>query len=166
MIDGTIDGTINDIGTAVLAQRRRVVDEAYSWLGTPYHHRARVKGSGVDCLMILCEIYHACGLIPYVNPPDYPPDWHLHKTEQRYLDGVLRYAIETDRPQLGDVMLFQFGHCFSHAAVVVGDDLLIHAHALAREVCLVNQSSSTFLKNNGQPRAVKYFSLFGAGDTV
>jgi NlpC/P60 family putative phage cell wall peptidase len=150
--------------TDVLAQRSRVVAEAQSWLGTPYHHRSRVKGAGVDCLMILCEIYHACGLIPPVEPPDYPPDWHLHKTEQRYLDGVLRYATETANPAIGDIVLFQFGYCFSHAAIIVGDDLLIHAHALAREVCLVNQSSATFKKKNGQPREVKYFSLFEAGD--
>ena len=33
-----------------LAQRLAVVAEAESWLGTPYHHEARIKGHGVDCV--------------------------------------------------------------------------------------------------------------------
>ena len=31
------------------ALRERVVAEALSWLGTPYAHRQRLKGVGVDC---------------------------------------------------------------------------------------------------------------------
>jgi len=29
--------------------RKQIVEEAHSWLGTPYHHFAMVKGAGVDC---------------------------------------------------------------------------------------------------------------------
>ena len=34
------------------ASRAAVVAEAIAWLGTPYHHRARIKGVGVDCAQL------------------------------------------------------------------------------------------------------------------
>jgi cell wall-associated NlpC family hydrolase len=36
--------------------RAAVVREAESWIGTPFHHAARVKGAGIDCLMLLAEV--------------------------------------------------------------------------------------------------------------
>lgn len=38
-----------------LQQRAAVIAEAESWLSTPYHHEARIKGHGVDCAQILDE---------------------------------------------------------------------------------------------------------------
>lgn len=35
----------------------QAVAEAITWLGTPYHHQGRVKGVGVDCGTLLCEVY-------------------------------------------------------------------------------------------------------------
>ena len=53
--------------------RQRIVEEARSWLGTPYHHQAMVKGAGVDCAMILVAVYRAVGLIPAgFDPRPYP----------------------------------------------------------------------------------------------
>jgi cell wall-associated NlpC family hydrolase len=69
--------------------RRAVVAEAASWLRTPYHHMGRVKGGGVDCLMLLAEVYEAAGVIPHVEIPFYPPDWHLHRGVERYLEGLM-----------------------------------------------------------------------------
>ena len=69
--------------------RRLVVTEAASWLRTPYHHMGRVKGGGVDCLMLLAEVYEAVGVIPHVEIPFYPPDWHLHRGVERYLEGLV-----------------------------------------------------------------------------
>lgn len=36
----------------VSEQRAAVAQEALAWLGTPYHHHARIKGVGVDCAQI------------------------------------------------------------------------------------------------------------------
>ena len=44
------------------AQRAAVVAEARSWIGTPYHHAADVKGHGVDCAMLLIRVYCDCRL--------------------------------------------------------------------------------------------------------
>jgi NlpC/P60 family putative phage cell wall peptidase len=109
--------------------RARVVAEAMSWLGTPYHHMARVKGAGVDCAQLLAAVYHAAGLVAEVPLEYYPPDWHLHRDIERYLAAVLRHARETEAPLPGDVVLYRWGRCLAHGAIVVapGWPRIVHA---------------------------------------
>src|SRR3954454_10152249 len=65
-------------GSSIGALRAAVVTEAETWIGTPFHHAARVKGAGVDCLMLLAEVYERAGITAgRINPPFYVPDWHL-----------------------------------------------------------------------------------------
>jgi cell wall-associated NlpC family hydrolase len=45
-------------------QQQAVIVEARRWLNTPYHHAAAVHGVGVDCLMLLCCVYSAAGVVP------------------------------------------------------------------------------------------------------
>jgi NlpC/P60 family putative phage cell wall peptidase len=109
--------------------RAAVVTEAESWIGTPFHHAARIKGAGVDCLMLLAEVYERAGVAPHVAPPFYVPDWHLHRDAERYLEGLTRYAHEISDPPLpGDIALFRFGRTFSHGAIVTEWPRLIHAY--------------------------------------
>lgn len=102
-------------------RRADVVREALTWLGTPYHHHGRIKGAGVDCLMLLCEVYARCGLVPPVDPGSYAHDWHLHRSEELYARGLMDYAsrVEARPPAPGDIVLFKFGRTFSHGGVVV-----------------------------------------------
>ena len=51
-------------------QRQAVVAEALTWLGTPYHHRARVKGAGVDCGQLLAAVFEGAGVLRHVDPGD------------------------------------------------------------------------------------------------
>lgn len=106
----------------------KAVDEAHTWLGTPYHHQGRVKGVGTDCAMLLCEIFHICGMVPYIDPTPYPMDWHLHRGEERYLDWVEKYADPVEVPQPGDVALYSFGRTISHGAIVIDWPTIIHAY--------------------------------------
>jgi NlpC/P60 family putative phage cell wall peptidase len=109
--------------------RAAVIAEAESWIGTPFHHAARIKGIGVDCLMLLAEVYERAGIIGHIDPLFYVPDWHLHRDAERYLDGLVRYAREiAGPPQPGDIALFRFGRTFSHGAIVTGWPRLIHAY--------------------------------------
>ncbi len=126
------DGRINErppvFPTGIDERRVGVIAEAESWLGTPYHHMARVKGIGCDCMTLLTAVYHAAGIVPEIEIPFYPPDWHLHRSAERYLDGLLRYACEIEEPpRPSDVALFKFGRCFSHGAIVTDWPCLIHA---------------------------------------
>ena len=75
-------------------ERAAVVACARQWLRTPYHHRGRVKGAGVDCAMLLAEVYAEAGLVAPLAIPHYPPDWHLHRDAERYLGVLLDHAVE------------------------------------------------------------------------
>jgi NlpC/P60 family putative phage cell wall peptidase len=109
--------------------RAAVVREAESWIGTPFHHAARVKGAGIDCLMLLAEICERAGVAPHIDPPFYVPDWHLHRDAERYLEGLTRYATEIPGPpRPGDIALFRFGRTFSHGAIVIEWPRVIHAY--------------------------------------
>ena len=66
-------------------QRAAVVAEARSWIGTPYHHAADVKGHGVDCALLLVRVYCDLGLVEPFDPRPYTRDWFLHRSEERYL---------------------------------------------------------------------------------
>ena len=59
------------------ALRQAVVAEALAWIGTPFHYAARVKGAGVDCLMLLSDVHERAGIAPHVEPPFYVPDWDI-----------------------------------------------------------------------------------------
>jgi hypothetical protein len=87
-------------------QRQAVVEEAKTWLRTPYHHHADVKGHGVDCAMILSRVYSNTGIVPFIDPRPYPTDWMLHRDEERYLQQMLPYAEEVfTAPQPSSTLL-------------------------------------------------------------
>lgn len=149
-------------------ERERVVAAAKTWLGTPYHHRGRVKGAGIDCLTILAETFAEAGLIPPAHIPYYPKDWHLHRDAERYLDGLFQYAAEIEGPPLpGDIVLWRFGRCYSHGAIVVEWPMVIHA-AAGRCVVLEDAEKATWLTHigentdeQGKQRPRRYFSFWG-----
>jgi len=110
-------------------ERAAVVAEALTWQNTPYHHAARVKGGGVDCAMYLAEVYEAVGLMPHIDPGEYPCDWHMHRDEERYLEQVERFAHKIDsEPEPGDIVLYKFGRSISHGAIVVSWPQVIHSY--------------------------------------
>lgn len=110
-----------------LEQREAVCAEAASWLRTPYHHAARIKGVGVDCAMLLAEVYHRAGVLPEIKPDPYPPDWHLHRDRDRFLEWVRKYGVQTSSPHPGDMALYRFGRASSHGAIVMAWPRMIHA---------------------------------------
>ena len=118
------------IEAQITNHRDTVCAIARSWLGTPYHHMGRVKGAGVDCAMFPLEVYRESGLIGEVAVPFYPPDWHLHRSDEIYLGIVQELASELrgfETPQPGDLALYQFGRTWSHGGIVLEWPLIIHA---------------------------------------
>ncbi|MEI8032786.1 MAG: NlpC/P60 family protein [Chlorobiaceae bacterium] len=107
----------------------RIITEAKSWLRTPYHHEGNIKGAGVDCAMILIEVYSAVGALDWFDPRPYPRQWMLHRSEERYLDGVIHYTDEVDVPEPGDMVLVRFGRTMSHSAIIIEGSRVIHACA-------------------------------------
>lgn len=120
-------------------------------MGTPYHHHGRIKGAGVDCATFLCEVYEAVGLIPHIDPGSYAPDWHLHRSEEKYLGWLEKFGKEIDKPNAGDVVVWKIGRCFSHGAIVIDANTIIHSH-MGQGVVFENM-------NKFGDRAVKYFKV-------
>lgn len=144
--------------SSAAALRRAIEAEARTWLGTPYHHQGAIRGAGVDCAMLLIEVYYACGLIPRIDPRPYPPDWHLHRDDERYLGWVARYARPVEAPQSGDVALYRFGRCVSHGAIVLTWPLVIHAHMREGAVVIADATRNADLTKPG--RSAGFFTLF------
>jgi cell wall-associated NlpC family hydrolase len=110
--------------------RAAIVAEAMTWAGTPYHHRARVKGVGADCAQFPAAVYEAVGLIPPVAPT-YPHDWHMHRDAEIYLDWIAALGarpIEPGAEQAGDFAVWRFGRTFSHGGIILARGRVIHAY--------------------------------------
>ncbi len=137
------------------AQRLAIVTEAFTWLRTPYQQLARIKGVGVDCSMLLAEVYESAGVIEHIAPT-YTADWHLHHSEEQYLGWLEQLgAYEIEAPLPGDLALFKFGRCYSHGAIVIDAPKIIHAY-FGRNVELASLDETLL-----QDRSVKFFTLWG-----
>lgn len=111
-----------------MSLQQRIVDEALGWVGTPYHHHGRIRGVGVDCAMLLAEVYATSGAIPRLDPGFYAPQYGLHRSDTLFEGWVAQYADRVEGPpQLADVVLFRFGRTFSHGAIAIGGGQIVHA---------------------------------------
>lgn len=116
--------------------RAAIVEEARTWLGTPFQHQARLKGVGVDCLGLIGEVGAALKL-PGTEAwrtseefrgygPTPRPDLLLAACE-RYLDRIALASVG-----LGDILLMAFKVFPQHFAIVsrVAPTYVIHAYPL------------------------------------
>lgn len=144
-------------------ERAAVVAEARSWIGTPYHNCADVKGAGVDCGMLLVRVFVDTGLCTPFDPRPYPPDWNLHRSEERYLCFIFDRTAELTMPQPGDVAVYKFGRCYAHGGIVtVADPLtIVHAYQPARRV--FEEVVRHNLRLCNPVRAPRYFSYWAKG---
>jgi cell wall-associated NlpC family hydrolase len=122
--------------------RIRVVNEAMSWLRTPYVDCGDIKGpnGAVDCAMLLVRVFADLGLIPKdYDPRPYKPDWHIHNNEELYMAGLEQFCNPVSTPQIGDVAMFKFGRHASHGGIIVSETLLVHANKEAKQVELMER---------------------------
>lgn len=130
---------------AIHPSRGAVVHEAFEWLNTPYGNCGNVKGEGgfVDCAMLLVEIFRQQrGPVPVdYDPRPYNSQWHLHQDEERYLAGLGQWATRIEAPQAGDIIMYRFGKHASHGALVVSEELIVHAHKDLGKVSLCERSA-------------------------
>jgi cell wall-associated NlpC family hydrolase len=142
------------------AQRAAVVAEARSWIGTPYHNCADIKNVGVDCGMLLVRVFVDTGLCPPFDPRPYPVDWHLHRSEERYLGFIFDRGREVASPRPGDMMVLRYGRCYSHGGVVTESSPLtiVHAYHPARTVLEETIAHNAVLSNAA--RRPRFFSFW------
>lgn len=114
--------------------RAAVVAEAISWLGTPWHHGAAVRGAGIDCARLLKAVYVGAGVVTDFPLDSYPADWMLHRDEERFLGIVAQYCERIFAPLPGDLALWRYFRCYSHGGIVIEWPRVIHAHRPERAV--------------------------------
>lgn len=141
--------------------RDKVIAIAKTWLGTPHRHQARIRQIGIDCGQFLIAVYTEAGVIADCTPDPYPYDWHLHRSEEKYLHWVQKYCnITEDNPLPGDIAVFQFGRCVSHAGIVVEWPLIIHAY-VGMGVIMSDVNEAILLTENGKSRLRGIYRLKG-----
>ena len=145
--------------------RAAFINEALSWIGTPFRDCADVKGpnGAVDCAMLLVRSAVDTGRVPPFDPRPYSPRHMIHRSEQVFVGWLERLgAREVERPQVGDVVVWQFGRSFSHGAVLVNTEEVAHAYAAAG-MALVSRLDEPLLRHlpiRNLPRPVRYFDLW------
>ena len=114
-------------------RRQSVIAEARSFVGTPFHFGASVKGVGVACGPFLIACYAPFAREAGLTLPDPPPfaaDWHFHTRDERFCDVVASFCRRAIAPEPGDLALFRLGakdRPWSHGAIVLNWPMVIHA---------------------------------------
>lgn len=139
-------------------QRAAVLTEARKWIRTPYHNCADIKGVGVDCGMLLVRVFVDTKMVPFFDPRPYPPDWHLHRGEEKYLGFVFDRAHAVESPQAGDVAVFRFGRCYSHGGIVTRSDPLTIVHAYFQARCVIEETVARNSVLSDPARKPRFFS--------
>lgn len=145
-------------------KREAVVAAVRSWVGTPYHHMARVKRVGADCGQVIIAAFEEAGAVPHIETGAYTMDWHLHRDEERYLGFVEQYLTRADEvygeatlaervlkdPSYaiapGDVPVWKVGRTFAHGGIVTEWPKFVHAYlpsGIVEEVSLIGTPMAT-----------------------
>ena len=110
--------------------REMFVQEARTWLDTPYQHQGRLKGIACDCIGLVIGTARALGLSDF-EITDYGrrPDGRLRPVMETQLDII---AVADAQP--ADVLLFQWDSCPIHVAILATEATMIHAFLPNRRV--------------------------------
>ena len=101
-----------------------VLDEARTWLDTPFHHQGRLKGVGVDCIGVIIGVAHALGISDF-NTVDYGRIPNGNMLRALLEQNMLSVPIWDSRP--GDIGLFTFEREPQHVAIFT-DTGLLHSY--------------------------------------
>lgn len=125
-----------------MKNHNNIVAQARTWLGTPFHHQARLKGKGCDCLGLIVGVVDELGLedrngmrlaaydeVTYSKEPD--GAYLIHK-----LTGLLE-EVPIAEARAGDLALFKVRENPQHLAILSdyeGALGMIHSFAPSRRV--------------------------------
>ena len=124
-----------------LSIREQIVAEARTWLGTPFHHQARLKGIGADCAGVVGMTGAALGLI---SASDIPNDY-AKQPNAKEMERVLEEKLDRIPPaeaKIGDVLHFAFDRDPQHVAILT-DVGIIHSYAQVRK-CVEHSFDDTW----------------------
>lgn len=119
-----------------------IVKQARTWLGTPFHHQARLKGVGCDCLGLVVGVVDELGLKDKdgVKLAAYDEVTYSKEPDGEYLTQKLVGLLDEVPPadmRAGDLALFKVRENPQHLAIITdyeGGLGMIHCFAPARRV--------------------------------
>jgi NlpC/P60 family putative phage cell wall peptidase len=113
------------------ADPARVIEDACSWLGTPYHDQASVKGVGCDCAGLARGIWRELVGDEPASLPPYSRDWGEVGGRETFASFVRPFLIEIDPAKAGPgaLLLFRMRReaPAKHCGVLLNDGTFIHA---------------------------------------
>lgn len=106
-----------------------MVAAALGWLGTPYRHRAALKGVGCDCLGLIRGVWRDVTGEDAGPIPPYRADWRDVSAVAELEALAARCLTEVKQAEPGDVLLFRIGPALvpRHCGILVGPGRFIHA---------------------------------------
>ena len=120
-----------------MAERNDIVSAARGWLGTPFHHQARLNSVGVDCIGLVIGVARELQLID----PDFDVTGYSRYPDGRALMAMAREKmtpVTLDQMQLGDVVVVGFDKLPQHFGIIGdyrhGGFSIIHAASAYNKV--------------------------------
>lgn len=88
---------------------QRIARAALGWVGTPFHHRAAIKGVGCDCIGLVLGVWREIGGAAGLHLPVYAPSGPNIGEEARLLEGLEAHLrpLGGIAPVVGDVVAFR-----------------------------------------------------------
>lgn len=107
------------------------VQIARTWIGTPYHHQASLRGVGTDCVGLVRGVYRELIGREAEAAPAYTRDWAEATGEETLIAAARRHLIAIDPSAAvpGAVLVFRYRACkiAKHAAILATPTTMIHA---------------------------------------
>lgn len=126
-----------------MVTRLQVIEEARTYLETPFHHQGRVKGLGIDCAGLVIGVGKHLGLSMF-DTKNYARTPNGNEMKQ-----LLDKHAEQGHGIPGDILLMTFLLEPQHLAIMTtlpdGEPGIIHAYASARK-CVEHRLDSQWEK--------------------
>ena len=110
--------------------------------------------------MLLVRVFVDAGLCAPFDPRPYPVDWHLHRSEERYLGFVFDRSREDHSAAAGRRHGLRYGRCYSHGGIVTNADPLTIVHAYYPARCVVEEEIARNAVLSDAARKPRFFSLW------
>lgn len=119
-----------------------IVTQARTWIGTPFHHQARLKGKGCDCLGLIVGVVDELGLKDKHGQPlaGYDEVTYSKEPDGAYLTEKLTALLDEvpiAEAQAADLALFKVRENPQHMAFLTDYENtlgMVHSYAPARRV--------------------------------
>lgn len=107
-----------------------IVDKAREYIGTPFHHGARVKGEGIDCVQLLIAIFNELGadIADHNDYSRFDEFERLIEILRTYCDEIYDLPGDESLVQNGDILAFRGTLMYNHCGIYCGGTF-VHAYA-------------------------------------